>query len=174
MIDRPHATAAISNSKIAGGESMIYLPVTAPHALVEPVRTLGGIVKQYDTQTDIDTETIAGASGQTWQNDPILLALLYVAELGADRRILYPGEEFALAEKTLTVESSAAVIGELAAHGADTENGMLVLNFDNSSVRVSAEDEHTIKLSAEAKTPRDAEDALRYAEKGITESVHPL
>ena len=174
MIDRPHATAAIIKSKIAGGESMIYLPVTAPHALVETVRTLGGIVKQYDTQTDIDTETIAGASGQTWQNDPSLLALLYVAELGADRRILYPGEEFALAEKTLTVESSAAVIGELAAHGADTENGMLVLNFDNSSVRVSAEDEHTIKLSAEAKTPRDAEDALRYAEKGITESVHPL
>ena len=72
------------------------------------------------------------------------------------------------------MESSAAVIGELAAHGADTENGMLVLNFDDSSVRVSAEDEHTIKLSAEAKTPRDAEDALRYAEKGITESVHPL
>lgn len=174
MIDRAHATAAIIKSKIAGGESIIYLPVTAPHALVETVRTLGGIVKQYDAQTEIDSEAVAGASGQTWQNDPILLALLYAAELGADRRILYAGEEFALAEKTLTVESAASVIGELAAHGADTENGMLMLNFDDSSVRVTAEDEHTIKLSAEARTPRDAEDALRYAEKGITESVHPL
>ena len=70
--------------------------------------------------------------------------------------------------------AAAAVIGELAAHGADTENGTLTLNFDDASVRVTAEDEHTVKLSAQAKTPRDAEDALRYAEKGIMESVHDV
>ena len=32
----------------------------------------------------------------------------------------------------------------------------------------------SVKLSAEAKTSDGAEDALRYAEKGISESVHPL
>lgn len=172
MIDRWHAAAALIKSKIAGGENVIYLPVSAPHALSETVRTLGGLVKQYDTETDADSESLAAASGQTWQNDTILLALLFAAELGEDRRILYAGEEFALAEKTIGVESAAAVIGELAAHGADTENGTLTLNFDDASVRVTAEDEHTVKLSAQAKTPRDAEDALRYAEKGIMESVH--
>ena len=174
MIDRSHATAAIIKSKIAGGENIIYLPNTAPRALAETVRMLGGIVKRYDIQTESDSDLLAGASGQTWQNDPILLALLYAAELGDDRRILYAGEEFALAEKTLTVENAAAVLGELAAHGADTENGMVVLNFDDASVRVTAQSEHTVKLSAEAKTSDGAEDALRYAEKGISESVHPL
>lgn len=174
MIDRSHATAAIIKSKIAGGENIIYLPNTAPRALAETVRMLGGIVKKYDIQTETDSDLLAGASRQTWQNDPILLALLYAAELGDDRRILYAGEEFALAEKTLTVENAAAVLGELAAHGADTENGMVVLNFDDASVRVTAQDEHTVKLSAEAKTSDGAEDALRYAEKGISESVHPL
>ena len=123
--------------------------------------------KPFGLMTDLIEHT-----GQTWQNDTILLALLFAAELGEDRRILYAGEEFALAEKTIGVESAAAVIGELAAHGADTENGTLTLNFDDASVRVTAEDEHTVKLSAQAKTPRDAEDALRYAEKGIMESVH--
>lgn len=172
MIDRWHAAAALIKSKIAGGENVIYLPVSAPNALAATVRTLGGIVKQYDTETDKDTDSLAAASGQTWQNDPILLALLYAAELGLDRRVLYAGEEFALAEKTIGVESAAAVIGELSAHGADTENGTLTLNFDDASVRVTAEDEHTVKLAAQARTPRDAEDALRYAEKGIMESVH--
>ena len=174
MIDRWHAAAALIKSKIAGGENVIYLPVSAPKALSETVRTLGGLVKQYDTEADADSESLAAASGQTWQNDTILLALLFAAELGADRRILYAGEAFALAEKTIGVESAAAVIGELAAHGADTENGTLTLNFDDASVRVTAEDEHTVKLSAQAKTPRDAEDALRYAEKGIMESVHDV
>ena len=51
---------------------------------------------------------------------------------------------------------------------------MVVLNFDDASVRVTAQDEHTVKLSAEAKTSEGAEDALRYAERGISESVHPL
>lgn len=78
---------------------MIYLPVSAPKALSETVRTLGGLVKQYDTEADADSESLAAASGQTWQNDTILLALLFAAELGADRRILYAGEAFALAEK---------------------------------------------------------------------------
>jgi len=36
---------------------------------------------------------------------------------------------------------------------------------------VTAEDEHTVKLAAEAKSPRDAEDAIHYAEKGITVAV---
>ena len=89
MIDRSHATAAIIKSKIAGGENIIYLPNTAPRALAETVRMLGGIVKRYDIQTESDSDLLAGASGQTWQNDPILLALLYAAELNINVNVTF-------------------------------------------------------------------------------------
>ena len=54
----------------------------------------------------------------------------------------------------------------------DIELLSLASYFAEMTECVTAEDEHTVKLSAQAKTPRDAEDALRYAEKGIMESVH--
>lgn len=171
MIDRWHAAAALIKSKIAGGENVIYLPEDAPEAMAETVRTFGGLVKRYDAETEMDSETVAAASGQTWLTDPMLLTLLYVAELGTDKRILYAGEDFALAGKTIEVESAAAALRELAEHGADTGRGVVVLNFDGATVRVTAEDEHTVRLSAEAKTPRGAEDAVGYAEKGILQTV---
>lgn len=173
MIDRWHATAALLCEALKKGKKEVLLPASSPHALRDMVTGMGGTVRLYGS-ADTEALTREEALSALWQNDMLLLSLLFISSLGASREMPERASSFATAEKTLSVPDAAEVLSVLYDHGAGTEDGVLCLRFGSFLVRVTAKDSKTISLFAEGGTPHEAEDALRYAEKGILESVPSL